>query len=148
MSVAELAAVLGAPVSTEAALEKLLGLPAGALAEAQAGRGTRDQDVAYDLEAVHCEPLGSIVSLRITKAEGQALIARLWPDVDFWCAPGGSSIAVQSREEVDVINEILGTRFLEFDPDRHQWIFAAGTGLTGLHLRPDAPPSQRRAFPS
>ncbi|WP_165247161.1 hypothetical protein [Paludisphaera soli] len=121
MSVDELAAVMGAPVSTEADLEQLLGFPAGALAEARAV-GVQ-HEIGYSLEAVHCDPLESIVSLHLTTVEGEAINEKVWPDVDFWCAPGGSSIAVQSRDEAEAINEVLGTRFLEFNPSRHRWVF-------------------------
>jgi hypothetical protein len=133
MSVAELATVMGVPVSAEADLEKLLGLPAGALSEAQAAI---EHDVGYELEAEHCEPLESIVSLRLKKEEGRALIEKLWPDVDFWCTPEGSSIAVQSRDEADAINEVLGTRFIEFNPARHHWVFHVFPIAIGGYSRP------------
>jgi hypothetical protein len=80
-------------------------------------------DVGYSLEAVHVGHRGAIVSLELSGEEGRSIIARLWPHERLWDAPGGRSFPIQSRDEADVINDLLRGRRIVLDPAGHRWHF-------------------------
>jgi hypothetical protein len=63
------------------------------------------------------------VSLELSAREGEAIIARLWPHENLWNAPGGCSFVIESQREAEVINEVLETRSISFNPRRHRWLF-------------------------
>jgi hypothetical protein len=111
LSIADLASIMGVPVLNS------IELPAVDAA------GQSGPEVGYSLEAVHLQPLESIVSLELSQEEGETIIERLWPDEDLWSAPGGCSFIIESQREADVINEVLGRRFITFNPGRHRWCF-------------------------
>jgi hypothetical protein len=79
--------------------------------------------VAYTIEAVHVPSGEPIVALRLSRAEGEQIIAKLWPNADVWGAPGGSSIALRSESETAQVSAVLGNQFLVFDAARHRWVF-------------------------
>ena len=81
---------------------------------------------AYSLEAIHVAeyPFRSIIRFRIPNAVGKSIIKELWPEEDFWGAPGGSSIGVESEKELKGIAQALGEGYrLVFDPALHRWRF-------------------------
>lgn len=80
-------------------------------------------EVGYTLEALHADSLDAIVWFRLTEAQGDAIIRALWPDENFWSAPGGSSVVVSTEAEARVIGGVLGDCGLGFDPSRHRWLF-------------------------
>ncbi len=80
-------------------------------------------EVGYTLQAVHEGTLKPIVWLRVSERQASEIMRALWPDVDFWAAPGGASMAVASEAEARTISKVLGGCGIAFDPDRHRWHF-------------------------
>jgi hypothetical protein len=80
-------------------------------------------DVGYRLRAIHALNREPIVAFAITEAEGKQIISRLWPGRRLWEAPGGCSWFITTEAEAEVISEILGDRWITFDPAKHQWLF-------------------------
>jgi hypothetical protein len=80
-------------------------------------------EVGYTLEAVHEGDGTSIVSLRLKEARACEIMRELWADVDFWAAPGGASVRINTSFEAQTINRVLGSCWISFEPDRHRWLF-------------------------
>ncbi len=78
---------------------------------------------AYILEAVHIEPRELIVSFQLPEEKAESIIARLWAGENLWAAPGGCSFIIESQADADAVNDVLGTCFIQFNPDRHRWLF-------------------------
>lgn len=78
-------------------------------------------DVGYSLEAIHTSTSTPIVSLELDAELAGKIIDRLWPDHDFWAAPGGSSIGIGSQKEANVVNEALQKCFVTLSPKLHIW---------------------------
>lgn len=79
-------------------------------------------DVGYRLRAIHAGSREPIVAFAITAAEKTQIVSKLWPDRRLWEAPGGSSWSLATEAEAEAINEVLGDRFITFDPSKHQWL--------------------------
>ena len=113
-SVEDLAESLGVPVLDP----RDVGLDDETLRKAAAG-----SNVGYTLQAIQ-EPDGtSIVSLRLDESKAHAILRELWLDVDFWAAPGGASVRINSAAEAETISRILGNCWISFEPGRHRWLF-------------------------
>jgi hypothetical protein len=81
--------------------------------------------VGYTLEAVHEGHGGTIVSIRLEEALACAIMREVWPVENFWDAPGGSTIRVETAAEAEAINRILGSCQIRVEPGRHRWLFHA-----------------------
>jgi hypothetical protein len=79
--------------------------------------------VGYTLMAYHKDSEEHIVSLSISRPQALEIMNALWPDVDFWCAPGGSGITVSTEAEAAAINKVLGNCYIRFNPGEHYWMF-------------------------
>ncbi len=77
----------------------------------------------YTLEAIDEISGEVIVSIRLKSEQASRIMRKVWPSADFWCAPGGGSMKVESSAEADAISDELGTIFIRFDPARHRWLF-------------------------
>jgi hypothetical protein len=78
---------------------------------------------SYGLEAIDESTGKSVDFIDLSETTAFALMREVWPGVDFWRAPGGSSILVSTSEEAEKINQMLGGRRIEFDPQRFRWLF-------------------------
>lgn len=87
------------------------------------GDASDDLVFGYTLQAVHEEGSEPIVSLRLEEAQALEIMRELWADVDFWAAPGGGSIRIESMAEAEAINRILGNCWITYQPARHRWHF-------------------------
>lgn len=75
------------------------------------------------MEGFHRWDGEKIVSIRINRIKALEIMRELWKDVNFWAAPGGASVRVETAEEVEIINRVLGYCQLAFVPGRHRWVF-------------------------
>ena len=112
LTIADFAAALGVPV-----------LDRWDLPEAKVDEMTSTFDVGYSLQAVDVETGKSIVSLELSPTKALAVKRTVWPGVNFWAAPGGSSKQVESAEEAEQISLILEDCQIAYDPRRHRWHF-------------------------
>jgi len=62
-----------------------------------------------------------IVSFQLTQKEAEMIRDRLWPDENLLGATSGKGFAIETAEEVGVINEILGPRIHIQHSQEHEW---------------------------
>jgi hypothetical protein len=77
----------------------------------------------YTLEAIDQATGEVIVSIRLDEQVGRGIINGVWPRVDFWPAPGGSSVEIETATEAQAVNALLQDSFIAFNPERHRWMF-------------------------
>jgi hypothetical protein len=114
MNIEDLAQSLAVPV---------LDSPDIGLLDESSSNAASISDVGYTLEAVHEGDGTSIVSLRLQEAHACEIMRELWADVNFWDAPGGGSVRIETAVETEAINRVLGNCWIVFEPDRHRWLF-------------------------
>jgi hypothetical protein len=115
------------PMSVEG-LAQALGVPVlGARDAGLSGEGQSNaanvSDVGYTLQAIHTTDGKPIMSLRLEEAQAHEIMRELWEDVDFWAAPGGGSVRVETPTEAETINRVLRNCWVAFEPERHRWLF-------------------------
>ena len=113
LTITDFAAVLGVPV---------LGRRDFPTAEGSGGAAP-SLEASYSLVAVDIGTSNFIVSLNLSPAKARALMRTVWPDVDFWAAPGGASKRVETAEEAEQISQVLEDCRIAFAPRRHRWHF-------------------------
>ena len=90
-------------------------------------------EVQYTLVALHEDSLEPIVWVDVAEPQAEEIVAALWPDENFWTAPGGSGVVIASDREARTISRVLGGCGIGFDPSRHRWIFQVSLAWAGEH---------------
>lgn len=63
-----------------------------------------------------------IVSLRISEAQAQQIVEHLWPNERLLGATCGRGFAIDTAEQVAVVNEVLAPGVeIAFDKAKHKW---------------------------
>ena len=84
---------------------------------------TRSSKIGFTLQAIHEGDGKSIISLRLPEDQSREIIRELWAGMDFWAAPGGGSVRINTAAEAETINRVVGNCWISFAPERHRWIF-------------------------